>query len=161
KVKVYSREGKHQKVIVPFPADIDAEKVRALGVFRTAEGDLVPHVHNWETLSLYPDHIGWRGRDMPELTCPAVDSRGRGYWLVQGPSLVAVDADGGIPYDAFLGPRLLPEIKDLRLGGELSSFWSERPCLAVSSDDKYVYFAGLSKGAGDWRKAQPLPCVFR
>jgi DNA-binding beta-propeller fold protein YncE len=161
KIKVYNRDGKHQKVLAPFPADIDAKKVKALGVFQTGQGDLVPHIHNWETLSFYPDNIGWRGRDMPELSCPAVDSTGRVYYLVQGPALVAVDADGGIPYDTFLGPRLLPEIKDLRLSRDLSAFWSEHPCLAVSSDDKYVYFAGLSTGAGDWRKAQPLPCVFR
>src|SRR5262249_11335539 len=59
------------------------------------------------------------------------------------------------------GPRLLPDIKDLRLAGELFQYGTERPSLAVSSDDKYVYFAGLSTGAGDFKKAQPLPCVFR
>ena len=107
KIKVYNRDGKHLKVLTPFPADIAPEKVKALGVFQTAEGDLVPHIHNWETLSFYPDNVGVRGRDMPEYTCPAVDSKGRVYWLVKGPALVAVDADGGIPYDTFLGPRLL------------------------------------------------------
>src|SRR5262249_50875370 len=132
KIKVYDRDGKHRKVLTPFPADIAPEKVKALGTFRTPEGDLVPHVHNWETLSFYPDNNGVRGRDMPEMSCPAVDSRGRVYWLVKGPTLVAVDADGGIPYDTFLGPRLLPEIKDLRLSGELYRYWSERPSLAVS-----------------------------
>src|SRR5438552_84334 len=76
KIKVYNREGKHQKALTPVPADIAAEKVKALGVFRTAEGDLVPHVHNWETLSFYPDHVGVRGRDMPQSSSPAVDSRG-------------------------------------------------------------------------------------
>jgi hypothetical protein len=161
KIKVYDRDGRHLRALVPFPADIDLKKVQALGVFQTADGDLVPHIHNWETLSFYPDNIGWRGRDMPELSCPAVDSRGRVYWLVQGPTLVAVDADGGIPYATFLGPRLLPDVKDLRLAGDLSRFWSERPCLAVSSDDRHVYFAGLSAGAGDYRTAAPLPCVFR
>ncbi len=161
KIKVYDRDGKHLKVLTPFPADIAPEKVKALGTFQTAEGELVPHIHNWETLSFYPDNNGVRGRDMPEYTSPAVDSRGRVYWLVKGPALVAVDADGGIPYDTFLGPRLLPRIKDLRLAGQLHEYWSERPSLAVSSDDKYVYFAGLSAGAGDWKKAQPLPCVFR
>jgi outer membrane protein assembly factor BamB len=161
KIKVYNRDGKHQKVLAPFPADIAPDKVKALGVFRTAEGDLVPHIHNWETLSFYPDNVKVRGRDMPEYSCPAVDSRGRVYWLVKGPALVAVDPDGGIPYDTFLGPRLLPEVKDLRLAGELFMYWSERPCLAVSSDDRHVYLAGLSTGAGDFRKARPLPCVFR
>jgi outer membrane protein assembly factor BamB len=161
KIKVYTRDGKHLKVIAPFPADITPNKVKALGVFQDSDGALVPHIYNYETLSFYPDNIGWRGRDMPELSCPAVDSRGRVYWLVKGPTLVAVDADGGIPYDTFLGPRLLPDVKDLRLAGDNSMFWSERPCLAVSSDDRFVYFAGLSTGAGDYRKAQPLPCVFR
>lgn len=161
KIKVYTREGKHQKVLVPFPATIDPARVKALGTFRTEEGDLVPHIHNWETLTFYPENVGIRGRDMPEYTCPAVDSKGRVYWLVKGPALAAVDADGGIPFDTFLSPRLLPEIKNLRLAGEISQYWSERPCLAVSSDDKYVYFAGLSTGTGDYKTAQPLPCVFR
>lgn len=161
KLKVYNRDGTHQKVLVPFPADIAAEKVAPLGVFQTAAGKLVPHIYNWETLSFYPDNVGSRGRDMPELTCPAVDSKGRVYWLVQGPALVAIDADGGIPYEKFLGPRLLPDIKNLRLAEDGSRYWSERPCLAMSSDDKYVYFAGLSAGAGDYKSAQPLSCVFR
>jgi hypothetical protein len=161
KIKVYDRDGKHQKVLTPFPADVAPEKVKALGVFRTEEGDLVPHVHNWETLSFYPDNFGVRGRDMPQCSCPAVDSRGRVYWLVKGLALAAVDADGGIPYDTFLGPRLLPEIKDLRMAGELYQLWSERPSLAVSTDDRHVYFAGLSTGAGDLKSTRPLPCVFR
>ncbi len=155
KLKVYTREGRHLKVLIPFPADIAPEKVRALGVFQTQEGDLVPRVHNWETLSFYPDLNGVRGRDMPEFSAPAVDSRGRVYWLVKGPALAAVAADGGIPYDTFLGPRLLPDIKDLKLSGPMYMYCMERTCLAVSSDEKSVYFTGLSG------PKNPLPCVFR
>ncbi len=161
KIKVYNRDSKHERVLVPFPADIAFDKVKALGTFQTAEGDLVPHMHNWETLSFYPDNVGIRSRDMPEYSCPAVDSKGRVYWLVKGPSLVAVDADGGIPYESFLGPKLLPDIKDLRLASEIYLYGTELPSLAVSGDDKWVYFAGLAAGAGDFRKARPLPCVFR
>lgn len=160
KVKVYTRDGKHKKVLVPFPADLDAKKLKGVGVF-TDGNDLVPHIHNVETLTFYPENVGVRGRDMPEYTCPAVDSKGRVYWLVKGPCLVAVDADGGIPYDSHLGPKLLSDVKDVRLAGENYLYWSERPCLAVSGDDKHVYFAGLSTGKGDWKKAEPLPCVFR
>src|SRR5262249_14340188 len=78
------------------------------------------------------------------------------------PALVAVDADGGIPYESFLGPQLLSDVKDLRLAGN-GNHYTEKPCLAVSSDDQYVYFAGLSTGASDWdsKKAKPIPCVFR
>jgi hypothetical protein len=161
KIKVYDRDGKARKVLTPFPADIALEKVKGAGTFQTPTGELVPHMHNWETLSFYPDNVGIRGRDMPEYTCPAVDSKGRVYWLVKGPSLVAIDADCGIPYESFLGPRLLPDIKNLRLAGELYQYVVERPCLAVSGDDRFVYFAGLSVDLGDQKKSRPLPCVFR
>src|SRR5262249_13087461 len=153
------RDGKRLKALAPFPANIDPKRVKSLGVFQGPQGDLVPHIHNQETLSFYPDNVGVRGRDMPEWSCPAVDSRGRRSWMVKGPARAAVDADGGVSYDTFLGPKLLPRIKDLRLAGELHLYWSERPCLAVSSDDRKVYFAGLSTGAGAWKTAKPLPCV--
>src|SRR5262249_60556737 len=128
---VSGRDGKHRKVLVPFPADLAPDRLKALGVFRTAEGDLVPHVWNYETLSFYPDHVGVRGRDMPELTSPAVDSKGRVYWLGKGPSLVAVGADGGIPHDTFLRPRPLPHVQDLPLAGENSPHSAGGAPLAV------------------------------
>jgi hypothetical protein len=161
KIKLYDRDGKHRKVLAPFPADVARDRVKALGVFQTATGELVPHIHNWETLSFYPDTVGVRGRDVPEYSSPAVDSKGRVYWLVKGPALAAIDADGGIPFETFLGPRLLPEIKDLRLAGELYLYNSDLPSLAVSTDDRSVYFAGLFTGPADLKKARPLPCVFR
>lgn len=161
KVKVYSRDGQHDRVLTPFPADIAPGKVAALGTFQTKEGDLIPHLHNWETLSFYPDNVGVRGRDMPEYSSPAVDSRGRVYWLVKGLALAAVDADGGIPYATFLSKRLLPDVKALRMAGETYHYYSERPSLAVSTDEKHVYFAGLATGAGDYKSAVPLPIVYR
>ena len=87
----------------------------------------MPHISNFQTLSFYPDNVGVRGRDMPEYSSPTVDSQGRVYWLVKGPALVAIDADGGIPYDTFLGPKLLTSIKDVRLAGENYLYWSELP----------------------------------
>src|SRR5262249_23666999 len=73
KLKVYDRDGKHRRVLLPFPADLDPKRLKALGIFQSAEGDLVPHLYNWETLSFYPDNVGIRGRDMPEYSSPAVD----------------------------------------------------------------------------------------
>jgi hypothetical protein len=107
-------------------------------------------------LSFYPDSVGCRGREMPDAGAqPAVDSKGRVYWMIKGPHICAVDADGGIPYDNFLGPKLLPEIKGLRMAGEIWEYGAEKPTLAVSSDDKFVYFTGISAASG------ALPCVFR
>lgn len=154
KIKVYSRDGKHLKALTPFPADIAPARVKPLGVFQTAEGDLVPRIQNYETLNFYPDTIIERGRSMPERCMPAVDSKGRVYWMICGAMICAVDADGGIPGESFLGPRLLPEIKDLKMAG-IYTYANERPSLAVSSDDKFVYIAGLSAGSG------ALPCVYR
>jgi DNA-binding beta-propeller fold protein YncE len=156
KIKIYNRDGKHQKALTPFAADVPAEKLKATGVFQTKEGDLVPHVYNWETFNFYPDAVGSRGRDMPDAgSIPTVDSKGRVYWMIRGPAICAVDADGGIPYDTFIGPKLLTDIKGLRMAGEPYEFNTEKPALAVSSDDKYVYFAGLAGPSG------ALPCVFR
>ena len=40
KIKVFTRDGKHHKVLVPFPADIAPEKLKALAPFRDEAGDL-------------------------------------------------------------------------------------------------------------------------
>ncbi|KPJ73881.1 MAG: hypothetical protein AMS14_06185 [Planctomycetes bacterium DG_20] len=79
-----------------------------------------------------------------------------------GPALASVDTDGGVPYDTFIGPRLLPDIKNLRA----ASIWTydqDQPAIAVSSDENYVYVAGLGVGAAGSKQDPPkvLPCVFR
>ena len=85
-----------------------------------------------------------------------MDSKGRVYWMVHGPAICAIDADCGVPYDTFIGPKLLTDVKGLKMAGEGPwEYGFEKPSLAVSSDDKYVYFAGLAAAAG------PLPCVYR
>jgi hypothetical protein len=162
KIALFSREGRHLKALTPFPADIAPARLDALGVFTTKEGILVPHVHNCETLSFYPDTLGVRGRDMPDHTSlPTVDSRGRVYWMVKGPAICCVDADGGIPYESFIGPRLLPEIKNLRMENQYL-FGQEKPSLAVSGDEKHLYFSGLWTGEfGKTKEHKPVPCVFR
>ena len=161
KIKLYGRDGKPQRVLAPFPADIAPEKLKALGIFKTPEGDLVPHVHNYETLGFYPDSIGVRGRDMPPLSSPAVDASGRVYWLVKGPSVCALDGDGGVPYEAFIGPKLLPEIKNLRAANEYM-YGLDGVSLAASSDGQWLYFAGLGTGELNKKETyQLLPCVFR
>jgi DNA-binding beta-propeller fold protein YncE len=162
KLALFSREGHRLRSLIPFAADLAPEKLRPLGVFAGPDGAVVPRVHNWETLSFYPDTVGVRGREMPDhSSSPAVDSKGRAYWLVKGPVLCAVDADGGIPYGSFLGPPLLPGIKNLRMRNEYL-YRQEKPSLAVSGDERFLYFAGLGTGEFDKKEThRPLPCVFR
>jgi len=47
------------------------------------DGSLVPHCHNWHSLSFYPDTILARGRSMSPFSQPAVDLRGRLHWIVE------------------------------------------------------------------------------
>ncbi len=152
KVKVFDRQMRHIRQIVPFPADLPHERVKATGAFQDADGRIVPHCHNWHTLSFYPDTIAARGRSMSSFSQPVVDPNGRLYWIVFGGRLCAVDADGGIPYDTFLGPPMFPD----------SPCPMGMPALALSGDGKHLYAAGIVASQDQWGiKSAPIPCVFR
>jgi hypothetical protein len=160
KIKVLNRDATHQRVIMPFSASIAPEKIKPLGAFQTKAGDLVPRVHDLLRLNFYCGYREpfWRS----PAQCPVVDSRGRVYWMVMGPAIAGLDADGGVPYDKLTGPKLLPEIKGLTMANRWFYSYS-RPCLALSSDEKFIYFAGLTTG-NPKKKDQPIkgvPCVFR
>jgi len=157
KLKVISRQGRHLRAILPFPADIAPEKIKPLSPFCGEHGALVPHIHHLRHLSFYPDPAG----SFAPHQSPVVDSRGRVYWLVMGPRLACLDADGGVPYPTFLSDPLLPGIKNLRMASPYL-YGRDTPALALSSDEKYLYLAGLGTGQhGKDKENKPLPCVFR
>jgi len=152
KVKVLDRQGRHLRQIVPFAADLPYERVKATGAFQDPDGALVPHCHNWHSLSFYPDTVLARGRSMSDFSQPAVDANGRVYWIIFGGRLCAVDADGSIPYETFLGPPMFPD----------SPYPMGMPALALSGDGKHLYAAGIVSSADSWGiKSAPIPCVFR
>ncbi len=149
KVRILDPNARFIRQVLPFPADLPYDRVRATGAFRDAEGHVVPQVHNWHSLNYYPDTVLARGRSASRFHCPAVDARGRLYWVVTGGRLCAIDAEGGIPYETFLGPPLFPSLE--YPGGPAA--------LAVSSDGESLYVAGITDGR--WSKARPVPCVYR
>jgi hypothetical protein len=155
-IKVLSREGKYVRTVAPFPANIAPEKVKALGAFQTPSGEAIPRVHHY-TFGFYPVSCA-----KPAGSSPAVDSRGRLYWVGRGPVLVALDADGGVSSPTYAGPALFPDIKDLALANKWQ-YGTERPALAVSGDEKHVYLSGLN--LADLKNPRPVPrpvpCVFR
>jgi len=160
KIKILNRDATHQRAVMPFSANIAPEKIKPLGAFQTKEGDLVPRVHDLLRLNFYCGYRDpfWRS----PAQCPAVDGRGRVYWLVMGPAVACLDSDGGVPYKTLAGPKLLPEIKGLTMASQWFYAYS-RPCLALSTDGKSLYFAGLTVG-NPKKKNQPIkgvPCVFR
>jgi len=157
KIAIRDRDGRHVKQLMPFPADIAYERVKALGVLRDEDGRLVPQLHNWHTLNFYPDTQIARRRSTSPFGLPVVDANGRLYWIL-GDRLVALDADGGIPYTDFLGGPLTAGLKG---AGVLL------PSLAISADDKTLYLSGLGHAAKrDPKNRQryvyvPFPAVLR
>jgi hypothetical protein len=163
-VNVLDREGRHVRTLVPFAADIPPERIRALAPFQTADGDLVPQIHGYHQCSFYPLPPGianGRSASTPDVFSPAVDGKGRVYWLTIGPHVACVDAKGGVPYETFLGPRLFADIAGLTLASIYTGAHGERPCLAVSGDDKWLYVSGLRVGDARKKADKPIPCVFR
>jgi len=159
KIKILTRDGTHERAIMPFAANMAPDRLKPLKVMQTGDGDLVPRIHDLLRLNFYCEYRDpfWRW----PAQCPVVDSRGRVHWLVMGPAVASLDADGGVPCDALTGPKLLPDIK----GVTMASQWfysNSRPGLALSSDERFLYFAGLT--AGNPKKKGSLrsvPCVFR
>ncbi len=149
KVRIIDRQGGFVRQILPFAADLPYERIKATGAFQDDQGSLVPHIHNWHSLSFYPDTILARGRSASPFLCPVVDGRGRLYWIITGGRLCALEADGSVPYEDFLGPPLFPDLE----------YPGGRPALALSSDGKFIYAAGIYDGR--WQKAKPVPRVYR
>jgi hypothetical protein len=149
KIRIIDRQGRFVRQILPFAADLPYEKVKATGAFQDEQGHLVPHLHNWHSLNFYPDTVLARGRSASSFLCPVVDARGRLYWVITGGRLCAIEADGGVAYDTFMSPPLFPELE----------YPGGRPALALSSDGKFIYVAGIYNGR--WEKASPVPCVWR
>ncbi|HOX05273.1 MAG TPA: hypothetical protein PK280_02635 [Planctomycetota bacterium] len=155
KLKVLNRDGKHERTIMPFSGELPAERLKAMGVFQDAAGNIVPHVYHTLRLSVYPELV-WRAAGQS----PAVDSKGRVHWVVMGPAIASLDADGGAPYDSVVGPKLLAEIPGLNLanGYQLSV---SRPALALSTDEQHLYLSGLTAGDPKNKSVAGVPCVFR
>jgi NHL repeat-containing protein len=154
KIAIRDRDGRHVRQIMPFPADIPYERVKAAECFRDKDGRLVPQLRNWHTLNFYPDTQIARRRSTSTMSLPVVDSKGRLYWIL-GNRLVALDPDGGIPYDSFLGEPVTAGIKGAGMA---------LPSLAVGKDDKYLYLSGLGSGRKRQGKIyvyQGYPAVLR
>jgi hypothetical protein len=141
KIAIRDRGGRHVRQLMPFPADIDYDRVKATGCFRDADGRLVPQVRNWHTLHFYPDTQIARRRSTSTMGLPVVDGNGRLYWILSD-RLVALDPDGGVPYDDFLGPGLTKGLKGAGM---------YRPSLAIGADGKTLYLSGMGHG----RKRDP------
>ncbi len=157
-VKILDRDGKHAKTLMPFPADIDPERIKAIAPHKAGDGEIMPRIYQGRKFEFYTARPMLGFGKASGIMSPAVGPDGRVYWLAMGPRLACLDSEGGIPYDSFLGPQLLRDVKGLAANNKYKVI-ACAPSLAVSGEGKHVYFSGMSIIAG--KKTTPLSCVYR
>ena len=139
--KVFSREGKYLRTIMPYPASVFPDGAKGFGVLDLGEGGKHPFVHHGENRSIYP----LAREPLPQT--PAVTPDGRliqtvigweqggitegGSGLVRPLAIRA--ADGSSPEGNVLGPVLT------RGSGYVH--------LAVAPDGETFYASGLTSGS--------------
>ncbi len=144
----FGRDGKYKKTIKPFPADLPAERVKAITKLTDAAGRPIPTVYRVLSVCFYPKE------DLAQQ--PAVTGDGNLHLLTFRPAyrpgpekwLATIDRDGGVPYPEYAG-------------GELPSATSAgNPMLAAASNGQSVFAIGLERLGGD--KYRPnAPAVWR
>ncbi len=170
KIKVFGRDGKHRRMVLPFPGGIAYEQVQNMGTMRDDDGRLVPEIHSWASMRFHPSVCG-SGRGRAKKSTPAVDSKGTVHWMMTRGVLASLTADGGSPYKSFLSKPVFTADPLPTVAG----MWCKTPAtLAIGKDDRFLYVSGLYKavlvaGKGGRGKKMlssrasgpPLPCVYR
>jgi hypothetical protein len=144
---VHDRAGKYLRTIIPWPADLDAGKLKSVKLV-DVDGRKVPYIWQGETRSLLPG-LGHLPTSQP---CVAADGRvafighhEMGTYNGSGrQEVVFVNADGSPPGSGWTGPVLAEN----STGGG---------CLAFSPDGKTVYASGIAEGRGK----KPHHCVYK
>jgi len=150
---VLDREGKYLRTILPYPANLPAEKLKGIRRVQLRDGRLVPFLYQAETRSFVPG-----AGDLPAQRAVAtaggrVAFVGIQEWVGTAlryaqagvAQLVVLGADGSIAGDSALGPVL-------------SRRSSSGASLALSPDQKTVYATGLRDG--DYA-GKPTHAVYR
>ncbi|MHC4916496.1 MAG: flagellar hook assembly protein FlgD, partial [Planctomycetota bacterium] len=145
---VYSREGKYLRTILPYPANLPAEKMKGLKRVTLDDGRVVPYIFQGETRTILQG-VG----ELPTHR-PLVSSDGRvafvGHeeWCKSklrynrcGPNRVTViGADGSVPEDP-----LRCELDEFSAAGG--------GVLAISPDEKTLYATRVLAGYKGWHHA--------
>lgn len=136
-ISAFDREGNYLRTVKPFRADWPESKISAVDWLKTADGRSVPlsGPNNHTPFSGYLQGMSGMARHTAQVTKdgryifvsgqPLADARG-----FKSRRLLSIGADGSCPRDLFLGPPL-PE-----------HAWYGDNFLALSPDEKYVYFSG-------------------
>ncbi len=154
---VLDRDGKYLRTILPSPAGLKADQVKGLERLKLPGGKEVPIIYHGYTGDVAPFLAGMRAQQL------AVTSQG---WIVfasggndmwdQGEQrhALVIKPDGSTPPEVgFVGPRL----------GNACGYGIglRRQQLAVSPDNKTVYFCGMGWGGSGKKPPKGIHCIGR
>jgi sugar lactone lactonase YvrE len=149
-IHVFGPDGQYERTIKPYPAEIDAAKVKPLTPLVYDDGRPLPVVHRVLAMSYYPYE------DLAQQM--AADRGGNLHFLVlraayrkdAGKYVATISAEGGVPLPAYAGAELLPDAS----AGD--------PYLALSSDGQTLFATGLERGPRDDSGERPnRPAVWK
>ena len=152
-IHVFTRGGKYEKTIKPFPADTPLEKLKPTLAFRNKRGYLNPIVHRTQGMTFYPYEdcpapqmaVANGKIFLPVVPCHrANDYKSRGFMA----HMAAVDRDGGVPHARYAGPALGP-------------FTHGSPHMVATSDGKAILMTGFGRAAVWNKQADVHPAVYR
>jgi hypothetical protein len=137
-----NREGEYLRTIMPFPANMEREKLGKLPTVML-DGKLSPLVHKIASRNFYPGFGGGGGLGMTPDGVIVMASGG--YWGAYGIFVNAVKNDGSIPWGNFQGPELTKK-RNPSLA---------RASVCISSDGKWAYVSGYEKTPAVHRVSLP------
>ncbi len=156
KMKIFSREGKYLRTIMPYPASLPPEKRKGAKWLRTADGDSVPMIYHGNNRLMHPG-TGFTLRpdvvirpDGRLVTTSALGVK-RDRPSVKSRRLLVMGADGSVGED-YLGPVILgPQKHQSRTyipGGFVH--------IALSPDGKTIYASGFRQRHGSCKVDFPV-----
>jgi sugar lactone lactonase YvrE len=134
--RVYDRQGKYLRTIDPYPSNLPVEKLKGVGAFQS-EGRLFPIYHDVQAMRTVPG-VETYGHEM------FVTSSGKLCKLVLGWGgycVRTIGIDGSTPDASVLGQPMAPGVRP--------SENDRRNWICPSSDEKYVYFSGVTARDSD------------
>jgi len=140
-LRVYSRDGKYLRTVMPYPAATPKERTESVGQLEIG-GERLPMVSSGHghaimpmTAGMKPQTFGWHPKGHLVMTSAV------GTMSEHGPPrhLLAMDPRGGAPEGvAFVGPEILKPRNGMQGAGESGAKFFDH--LAVSPDGEHVYF---------------------
>lgn len=156
-MRVFSRDGKYLRTVMPYPAWLPKERTAQLGQLEV-DGERLPIIYNAHGGNILPMTNGFTRQNMafgPQGHM--VLASALGSMEEHGPPryMLALAPDGGAPKDVnFIGPKLRDEIG--MMGGTGESGTRLHECVVFSPDGQFVYYSASRIG-----EKKPRHVVFR